>query len=116
MGSKEWIEVTYGDMIIKIEGKSQIFGGLDLQVNAIKALISMMDMKFAEEKDEYARDKVYLQILDAVGSHIRLDSIFPAKETEKNVHVTKKYLDWIIESEIDEVPQIKMLLDAADED
>jgi hypothetical protein len=46
------------DIKITVEGKGALFGGLDLQVNAIKTMIEMMDFKFAEEADEYARDKV----------------------------------------------------------
>jgi hypothetical protein len=39
---------------------------VDLQVLAIKSLIHMMDFKFAQEMDNYAKEKVYLQIFDAL--------------------------------------------------
>jgi hypothetical protein len=53
MSTNRRIELNHEDLKITIEGKGDVFGSLDLQVNAIKALISMLDFKFAENIDEF---------------------------------------------------------------
>lgn len=110
-----FIEVNSDGLKIKIEGEGAIFGSLDLQVNAIKALISVIDFKFAEEADEYAMDKVYLQLLDAIGASIRFH--FPNTEKEsKNIEFVFDYLKWILEQKINEKPDIHFLLDIKEDD
>jgi hypothetical protein len=95
---------------IEIKGSSDQFGALDLQVEAIKSLISMMDFKFAEEEDFDIRQKVYLQILDAVGSMIKLD--FEGFSDEKrNIEVVRDFLNWVLEEKLCELPGYRELLD-----
>ena len=56
----------------------------------------MMDFKFVEEIDDYAKDKVYLQIFDALGSLIKADSLVPDDRVKKNVEVARSYLEWTL--------------------
>lgn len=100
---------------IEIKGSSNQFGALDLQVEAIKSLISMMDFKFAEEEDFDIRQKVYLQILDAVGSMIKLD--FEGFSDEKrNIEAVRDFLNWVLEEKLHEHPGYKELLDQPKEE
>ncbi|ATA58808.1 hypothetical protein [Geobacillus stearothermophilus] len=99
---------------IEIKGPSNQFGALDLQVQAIKSLISTMDFKFAEEGDFEVRQKVYLQILDAVGSMIKLD--FEGFIDEKrNIEAVCDFLNWVLEEKIYELSGYRELLDQSAE-
>lgn len=71
MSEKSNIHLTSEDLIIKIEGadeqKYAHFGGIDLQLKAIKLLIEQLDFKFAEENDSGAPQKILNEILETVG-------------------------------------------------
>jgi hypothetical protein len=115
MNNVKTISIQSGDIKINIEGNSEQFGGLDLQVKAVKALIEVMDFKFAEEEDFEIRQKVYLQILDAVGSMIKLD--FEGFSDEKrNIEAVRDFLDWVLEEKLHEHPGYKELLDQPQEE
>jgi hypothetical protein len=116
MERDKFIEYHSEDLKIVIEGEGDIFGSLDLKVRAIKALIANIDFKFAEEIDEYAKDKVFLQIIDSLGSLIKSDAMFPQDSKQINIDVTRKYLEWVIEVKQHEIPQINFLLDAVDDE
>lgn len=109
-----FIQLHSDELKITIEGEGDVFGSLDLQVKAIKALIEMINFKFAMEIDEYAQDKVYLQIFDALGILIKSDSL--GDKSLKNVEVAHSYLEFALRNKIHQLPQIQFLLDVVEEE
>jgi hypothetical protein len=115
MSKESLISIQSDDVKVEVKGITKQFGGLDLQVKAIVALIEMIDYKFAEEDDPEIRQKVALQILDSIGSSIKYNMIGFNNRKKKNVEVTQEFLNWIINTNIYEQPEYASLLDIEEE-
>lgn len=107
--------VNYDDLTISVEGNSEQFGGLDLQVKAIQALIEMMDFKFAEEEDPEAQQKVFLSLIDTIGAMMKLD--FHGFDDEKmNIEFVKDFIEWTIANKLHKQPEYAQLLDQVNQE
>ncbi|MGG2197873.1 hypothetical protein [Paenibacillus validus] len=116
MDSKQ-IHLTTDGMEISINGESGMFNGIDLQIGAIRALVEMIDYKFAEEIDPEVRQKATLRILDAVGAAIKVDMRMFGHDAEmKNIEAVQEFLSWITTERIHEQPTYAYFLDNATED
>ncbi|WP_374723599.1 hypothetical protein [Calidifontibacillus erzurumensis] len=109
------IKVNFGDLEIKIKGKSDQFWGLDLQVEAIKALIEMIDLKFAREKDAEIVQKVYLSILDTLGANLKVD-IMGFNSKKRNIEAVNEFIKWCLDEKLYEREGFAELLDQEDDE
>jgi hypothetical protein len=111
------ITVMSDGIEINIDGKSGVFNGIDLQIEAIRLLIETIDYKFAEEIDPEARQKTSLRLLDAIGAAIKVDMRMYGHETNmRNIEAVQDFLNWIIKEKIHEQPTYAYFLDNSDED
>ncbi|MGG2201402.1 hypothetical protein [Paenibacillus validus] len=116
MNNKQ-IHLTTDGIEISINGESGMFNGIDLQIEAIRALVEMIDYKFAEEVDPEARQKATLRILDAVGAAIKIDMRMFGYDAEmKNIEAVQEFLSWITTERIHEQPTYAYFLDNTIED
>jgi hypothetical protein len=99
---KERIEINFnheGDKEITVEGSSDIFGGLGLQINAIKVMLENLDFKFAYDHVGYDyADKAFLQILDSLGSALKSE-ITEYPEGISNIKFVQYYLKFLLEED-----------------
>ncbi|WP_026574497.1 hypothetical protein [Bacillus sp. UNC438CL73TsuS30] len=110
------LKIYADDMEIIIDGESEVFNGLVLQVKAIKALIETLDFKFAQEEDMEASQKSYLVLLDAIGAMLKVEMpVFDNDETP-NIETVNQFLTWILEKEVHKQPGYAELLDQDEED
>lgn len=101
---KERLVITQEDLKITIEGESEVFGGADLQLKALLALIQF-DFKFQEEVDMDIRTKYYLTILNRLGAVMLWDD-FTGKPTDNKLEYIKKYIGWAIDQKTIESPGV----------
>ncbi|WP_145153925.1 hypothetical protein [Paenibacillus xylanexedens] len=86
------------DNEIVVEGNSEIFGGVDLQIHAITAMLENLDFKFAYDHagHDYA-DNAFLKILDSLGSAIKAEGPYP--EGMSNLEAVQYYLKFTLDQE-----------------
>ncbi|MEK4008352.1 hypothetical protein [Paenibacillus sp. FSL H3-0333] len=107
--SENQIEIHSNGVAITVEGESEIFGGVDLQLKAAQAIIENMDFKFAHEHKTYEYSQMaYIQIIDSLGRLIQMDGDYP--DDCSNIEAVKLFLDWVIEDRIHETPKYAVLL------
>ncbi|MMZ54846.1 hypothetical protein D1872_166750 [compost metagenome] len=98
---KERLKINFnhgGANEIVVEGNSEIFGGVDLQINAIKVMLENLDFKFARDQAGYDySDKAFLQIIDSLGSALRAEGEYP--EGISNVEAVLYYLKFALEED-----------------
>lgn len=98
------IEINSNGTTIKIEGESDIFGGVDLQIKAAQALIENMDFKFAHEHITYEYSQMaYVQIINSLGRLMKWDGDYP--DNMSNIEIVQSFLNWFIEEGIHETPK-----------
>lgn len=90
------LEFVSQDVSVKVEGKSEIFGGVDLQVAAAKQLLSFIDFKFAQEHAgmDYPQ-KAHIQLINAIGSTIKDQGYYP--DELSNLEVVQGFLNWFLD-------------------
>ncbi|MGG4481230.1 hypothetical protein [Paenibacillus illinoisensis] len=88
-----------GDNEIVVEGNSEIFGGVDLQVNAITTMLGSLDFKFAHDHVgyEYA-DKAFTKILDSLGGALKAE-IAEYPDGMSNIEFVQYYLNFMLEED-----------------
>lgn len=114
--SENQIEINSNGTSIRIEGKSEIFGGVDLQIKAAQAVIENMDFKFAHEHKTYEYSQMaYVQIINSLGRLMKWDGDYPDRMT--NIEIVQYFLlNWLIEEGIHENPKYAALqLDQGEE-
>jgi hypothetical protein len=111
---KRKIIANLGDTKVTIEGPSEQFGSLDLQVKAIKGLIEMLDFKFVEEEDPGSRQKVYLALLDTIGAMLKVDMVAFNNDDTRNIETVHQFLTWVLKERVHEQPGYAELLDQED--
>jgi hypothetical protein len=113
--SENQIEINSNGTTIRIEGKSDIFGGVDLQIKAAQAVIENMDFKFAHEHKTYEYSQMaYVQIINSLGRLMKWDGDYPDRMT--NIEIVQYFLNWLIEEGIHETPKyVALQLDQHEE-
>ncbi|PYY28300.1 hypothetical protein [Paenibacillus illinoisensis] len=115
MSNETKVQASSGDMHITISGKSEIFGGVDLSLEAAKTIIEGLDFKFAQDKDYDFPQKAHIQIVDALGSSIKSLGFDP--RDQPNIIVVQQFLNWFIdEAKLHEAPEYRRLLDKDEND
>ncbi|WDQ34961.1 hypothetical protein PTQ21_12250 [Paenibacillus marchantiae] len=87
------------DNEIVVEGNSEIFGGVDLQVSAITAMLENLDFKFANDHlgNDYA-DKAFTKILDSMGRALKAETEeYP--DGMSNIEFIQYYLKFMLEED-----------------
>lgn len=105
------IQTRYGELKITIEGDYQPelahYGGMDLQLLAIRNLISNIDTKFAEERYPDIDNIVIALLLNEIGESVResYERFFDCDE-QSNIDLLKMFIN-----DISDAPHIKKILD-----
>ncbi|KAA8787848.1 hypothetical protein EC604_28915 [Paenibacillus amylolyticus] len=83
---------------IVVEGNSEIFGGVDLQIQAITAMLENLNFKFAYDHvgPDYA-DQSFLRILEALGSALKAEGVYP--DGISNMEAVQYYLKFTLDQE-----------------
>jgi hypothetical protein len=110
------LEVHFDGVKVQVDGESNVFNGLDLQVKAIKGLIETMDFNFAQEDDMEIDQKTYLVLLDAIGSMLRANMHAFDTENSKNIEVVHQFLSWVIKNDVHKQPEYAKALDQKDDE
>jgi hypothetical protein len=106
--SENQIEIHSNGITITVEGESEIFGGVDLQLKAAQAIIENMDFKFAQEHKDYEYPQMaYIQIINSLGRQMKWDGDYPGRMT--NIEIVQYFLNWLIEEGIHETPKYAAL-------
>ncbi|MFS0855199.1 hypothetical protein [Paenibacillus taichungensis] len=88
-----------GDNEIVVEGNSEIFGGVDLQITTITTMLESLDFKFAHDHvgHDYA-DKSFTKILDSLGAALK-GEIPEYPEGMSNIEFVQYYLKFMLEED-----------------
>jgi hypothetical protein len=112
--SKDQIEIHLNGITITVEGESEIFGGVDLQLKATQAIIENMDFKFAHEHKTYDYSEMaYIQIINSLGRLIKWDGDYP--DECSNIEAVRLFLNMFIEEGTHETPKYVALLSEENE-
>lgn len=88
-----------GDNELVVEGDSEIFGGVDLQVSAITTMLDNLDFKFAHDHVGYDyADKAFEQILDSLGGALKAE-VAEYPEGMSNIEFVQYYLKFMLEED-----------------
>ncbi|WP_042375317.1 hypothetical protein [Neobacillus jeddahensis] len=105
-----------GDTVVTVEGPTEQFGSLGLQINAIKGLIEMLNFKSVEEDDPEASQKAYLVLLDTIGAMLKTESPAFDNDNTRNIEAVHQFLEWVLKAKIHEQTGYSELLDKDEED
>ncbi len=99
------ITITSDDLKIEITGRqdSSSFMSQDLLLRSILALMPF-DFKFMKEEEFDISDKYFVTILDRLGSVIKDEA--GQDEITDNLAFLKYYLDWVIDNDIHNSPEM----------
>ncbi|MEC0089916.1 hypothetical protein [Paenibacillus macquariensis] len=116
MEKRNKVEMFSEDININIEGKSDIFGGVDLSVKAAREIIESLDFKFAYETVGMEYSQIaHIQLVSSIGRSIKNLGFYP--DEMPNIEVIQHFLNWFIdEAKLHETEKYATLLEEDEED
>lgn len=88
--------------LIMIQGEGDV---------TLKAVLSLIDSLFQQEKGPFIADKTYIKIIDKIGSIIKADR---GVEGQMNIEVVRDYINSFLEDKMYEQKDFKKLFDKED--
>ena len=109
------LEIRNGDVKITVEGQSEVFGGNDLKLKAIHALINNFDFTFEEKQNCSIRDLYIVAIVTSLGKFIMNydppEILPPGALDTTPLKFVREYIDWCLNDDYEDDSYVNQFIE-----